>query len=85
MSDFRIFLDEPMNSLARVDILLDTKIMSLAFIDPILDLPNQKLHMLLLWMRGIKIFIDTTLDSPAQVDTFRYFAGYGWQGFLYYL
>ena len=46
MRDFRIFLDAPMNSLARVDILIGTKIMSLAFIDPILDLSRQKLHML---------------------------------------
>ena len=31
------FLDVPLNSLARVDILLGTKIMSLASIDPTLD------------------------------------------------
>ena len=42
--------------------------MSLAFIDPILDLSRQKLHMLV-WMREIKIFVDTKLNSPAQIDT----------------
>ena len=43
--------------------------MSLAIINPIYDLSRQKLHMFL-WMRDIKIFIDTTLNSPAQVDTY---------------
>ena len=59
MRDFGIFLDVPLNSLARVDILIGTKNMSLAFIDPILDISRQKLHMLV-WMRDIKIFIDTS-------------------------
>ena len=52
-----------MCSLALVDILQGTKIKSPTFIDPILDLSRQKLHMLV-WMRDIKIFIDTTLNSP---------------------
>ena len=49
-----IFVDAPMNSPARVDILIGTKIISLAFIDAILDHSKQKLHMLE-WMRDIKI------------------------------
>ena len=63
--------DAPMNSLARVDIHNGIKIMSIAFIDTILDISRQKLHMLVR-MRDIKIFIDTTLNSPNQVDAFRY-------------
>ena len=38
MRDFKIFLDVPWNSLARLDILIGTKIMSLAFKDTILAL-----------------------------------------------
>ena len=34
----RIFIDAPLNSLSRVDILLSTQIMFLDFIDPILDI-----------------------------------------------
>ena len=52
----------PLNFGARVDILMGTKIMSLAFINPILDLSR----------RDIKMYIGATLNSPAQVDTFRY-------------
>ena len=58
-------------SLARVDIPLGTKIKSLAFVDPILDFSREKLHMLV-WMHDIKIFIDIALNSPTQVDPFRY-------------
>ena len=36
--DLMIFLDAALNSLARVDIVLGTKIMCLAYIDPILGL-----------------------------------------------
>ena len=28
---------------------------------------------MLAWLRNIKIFIDVTLNSPAQIDTFRYY------------
>ena len=38
MRDIRIFLDVPLNSLAREDTLLGTKIISVTIIDPILAL-----------------------------------------------
>ena len=41
---FRFFLDIPLNSLARVDILLGTTIMYLAFIDMILALLEKMAH-----------------------------------------
>ena len=41
MHDFKTFLDSPLNSLIRVDILLETKIMSLAFIDLILAILDK--------------------------------------------
>ena len=62
------FLDAPLYSLVRVDILKGTEIMSLAFIDPILALLDKNGTCLC----NNNIFIDATLNSPAQVDTFRY-------------
>ena len=44
MRNFRIFLDAPLNSLARLDTLLSTKIMSLTFTDSILALLGKMLH-----------------------------------------
>ena len=70
--DFRIFLDAPLNSLARVDLHLGTKIMSVAFIDSILTLIRKRGTCLCDWMMGIKIFIDATLNSSVQVVNVKF-------------